>query len=67
MKVIRTHNYIKISDMQTQPGFNKPEDINGPMELFKQKSDGVSDIIKKWKKKRRPKTKIKLPYQKDGV
>jgi len=68
MKVIQTKKFILSNgDYQTQPGLNRPEDINGPMELFREKSDSKDAIKERWRRKKQPKTSIKRPYQKDGV
>jgi len=73
VKIVQTKKFVlsrsnsSKGDYQTQPGLNRPEDINGPMELFREKSDSEYDIKDRWRKKKQPKIKIKRPYQLDGV
>lgn len=72
MKIIKTKNFINASrstggDFNTQPGLHRPSDINGPIELFRQKSDSKDAIKKKWRRKKIPKVRVKRPYQLDGV
>ena len=73
MKVIKTKNFIESSDGGGPSGdYENQKSIwgpkkNGPMELFREKSDSEDDIKKKWKRKKLPKTKAKRPYQQDGV
>jgi len=73
MKIIQTKKFIESADgggasgdYESQKTIWGPEK-NGPMELFREKSDSEDDIKKKWKRKKLPKTKVKRPYQQDGV
>ena len=72
MKMIQTKNFIESfgnspsGDYETQKSIWGPAK-HGPMELFKEKGDSEDDIKKRWRRKKRPVTKIKRPYQKDGV
>ena len=73
MKIVQTKTFVKFSgggssdgDFETQKSVFGPKN-NGPIELFREKSDSEYDIKKRWKKKKQPKTKIKRPYQLDGV
>lgn len=73
MKVLRTKNFIEASDSGGPSGdYESVKGIwgpskNGPMELFREKSDSEDDIKKRWRRKKLPTTKIKRPYQQDGV
>jgi hypothetical protein len=72
MKVIKTKNFIAASGGGASGDYESQKSIwgpvkNGPMELFQEKSDSEDDIKKRWKRKKLPKSKIKMPYQKDGV
>ena len=74
MKIIQTKKFIASSDSGGPSGDYEsvksiwgPSDIKGPIELFKEKSDSKDDIKKRWRRKKLPTTKIKRPYQKDGV
>ena len=73
MKVIKTKNFLEASDSGGASGdYESQKSIwgpkkNGPMELFREKSDSKDDIKKRWKREKLPKSKIKMPYQKDGV
>ncbi len=73
MKIIQTKKFIASSDgagasgdYETQKSIWGPTK-NGPMELFREKSDSEDDIKKRWKRKKPQKTKAKRPYQQDGV
>ena len=73
MKTIQTKRYIEaydsggaVGDYESVKNIWGPRE-NGPMELFREKSDNEDDIKKRWRKKKVPTTKVKLPYQKDGV
>ena len=73
MKIIQTKKFIESADGGGPSGDYESvkqiwgPDKNGPMELFREKSDSKDDIKKKWKRKKQPKTKVKRPYQQDGV
>jgi hypothetical protein len=79
MKTIQTENFIKLSgnggtgtggDYQSQ---QSPWSENvapagaGRTNFFGEKGDSKDDVKKKWKRTRIPKTKVKMPYQQDGV
>jgi hypothetical protein len=65
MKILETFNFIKLSiNLQTHPTFKIPVDIDGPIDIFNDKSDSKDDITKKWKRKTKQRSGIKLPYQK---
>ena len=71
MKIIKTKKFIESGgghsgDYEGNKTIWGPKE-HGPIELFREKSDSEDDIKKKWKRKKLPKTKIKRPYQKDGV
>lgn len=73
MRIIQTKKFIESSDSGGPTGdYENQKTIwgpkrNGPMELFRDKSDSEDDIKRRWRRKKAPKTKIKRPYQKDGV
>lgn len=65
MKIIQTNNFLKLSsDLKSYPGFKEPVKKNGPISIFDEESDSKNDIKKKWKRKKRQRSGIKLPYQK---
>lgn len=73
MRILQTKKFIASSDnggpsgdYESQKSIWGPKN-EGPMELFREKSDSKDDIKKRWKSKKRPSSKIKRPYQKDGV
>jgi hypothetical protein len=72
VKIIQTKKFIASSDSggpngdyESQKSIWGPKE-NGPIELFREKSDSEDDIKKRWKKKQKP-VKVKRPYQLDGV
>lgn len=72
MKIIRTKNFIESSGNSSSGDYESQKSIwgpkrYGPIELFQEKSDSEDDIKKRWRRKKQPTTKVKRPYQKDGV
>ncbi len=73
MRILQTKKFIESSDSGGPSGdYETVKNIwgpknHGPIELFREKSDSEDAIKKLWKSKKRPTTKIKRPYQKDGV
>jgi len=65
MKIIKTSNFLKISqDYQTGISLKKPDDQRGSELILKEDDTSIDTIKKKWKDKRIPRTHIFKPYQK---
>jgi len=65
MKIIQTPSFIKMADhLIVHPPTKTPDDMGGSIAALNDDGDGINDIKQRWRRKKVPLTKVKLPYQK---